>query len=74
MKKTNFEKTNVKNCSTKLVFNSFAEANGFNKRSRRHLRGNKKVEKLHAYKCLVCQQWHLGHPFVKDYKGDYRND
>lgn len=74
MNKSNFDKTNLKNCKTKLVFSSFAEASGFNKRSKRRLRGSKKAEKLHVYKCLVCQQWHIGHPFIKDYKGAYRND
>lgn len=41
----------------------------------RHLRALKnKYEKLAAYKCLSCKQWHLGHPARKVGYGTRKKD
>lgn len=61
-----WETSNKNTCNGKKTFASFREANEFENRV--HKRGSvirakgKKIEKLHAYKCLSCQQIHLGHP------------
>lgn len=63
---------NIK-CSAKRVFNSYAEACGFNKHIGKHLKGSKKREHVHVYKCFSCKQWHIGHTPAKPgkYKEDY---
>lgn len=68
-----YKRSNRGKCHDKRVFSSFAEASGFNKRASRWLRGNKKREHLHVYKCYDCQQWHIGHTPAKPgkYKEDY---
>lgn len=56
-----YRRSNEVKCEGKRIFNSFAEACSFNKRAGRFLRGNKKREHLHVYKCYSCGQWHIGH-------------
>lgn len=64
-----YKLSNKRNCGKKLVFNSFAEASSFNKRSRRFLKGNQKNEEMHVYRCNACRQWHIGH-----YPGRHKDD
>ena len=56
--------SNSHSCGDKRAYPTQREAVEANKR---HIRGiKKKVEKLHAYKCFVCRQWHLGHSARKN--------
>lgn len=68
-----YKRSNGERCIDKRVFNSFAEASRFNKRSGRHIPGNKKKERLHVYRCNSCRQWHIGHTPAKPgrWKEDY---
>jgi hypothetical protein len=69
-----YQESNQKNCDNKRVFTSHAEASGFNKRSGRFLKGSKKKEQLHVYRCNKCRQWHIGHKPANPgrYKEDFR--
>lgn len=70
-----YKHSNKGNCDGKRVFSSYAEACGFNKRASRFIKGSKKRERLHAYRCENCRQWHIGHTPAKPgrYKEDYNS-
>lgn len=57
---------NMRDCGNKKAYPSYRAACEMNNSLRR--RGSaishqgKKLEKLHAYKCANCRQYHLGHP------------
>ena len=67
-----YRQSNETNCKGKRTFNSSAEAHSFNKRAPRFLKGSRKREHLHIYKCNLCKQWHLGHTPSKP--GKYKED
>lgn len=57
-----YKGTNHKNCGSKKAYSSYREAAAFQKSIRRGIKGSKRKEKLHPYRCLSCRQYHLGHP------------
>ena len=67
-----YRHSNQRNCNNKRAFNSSAEAHSFNKRAPRWLKGSKKREHLHVYRCNYCRQWHIGHEPTRKPMEDHR--
>ncbi len=63
---------NSMDCGGKKAYTTQRDASEASKRHLRAIRG--RYEKLHAYKCLTCKQWHLGHPPRKAGYGTRKKD
>jgi len=56
--------SNTQSCGGKRSYGSQREAAEGDRRNLRAVKN--KREKLEAYRCLSCRQWHLGHPARKN--------